>query len=419
MKFKVFLHELIIYVMKKKHIKICVGVVIAAVLALWVKSRWHAWFVSLPETEYSVATDPDRITLLPGEDFATERNITWRAGIEPAEARVILASEEDTTTIAAEGTRVENTGGADAFYRVRLTNLQPGNTYSYQVITEGSKPSDWYEFSIPEDGNLRKIIYIGDVQDTIGGIAGDIMREIMTMHPDADAVVFGGDLIEGPVDKFWAHSYSAIDTLAQRIPVMAVAGNHEYRKALVPYLDHRWKHTFAYDDNGASGVDASYFIKAPNALIVVIDSQIFMRGYTILTQYNWLKDVVKEHGDNRHKILVLHHPPYSVKPKRNNVVEKKLFAPIADEFGFDAVLAGHEHGYSRRLDLGDDAPLYIVSHCSPKGYPAVESDSSRLVIPNRRMYQVLEFDGDSISQFDMRYRAYDALTHELLDEYQK
>ncbi|MDE6716077.1 MAG: metallophosphoesterase family protein [Muribaculaceae bacterium] len=404
--------------MKQRNIKIGITVAIVAILSLWVKSRWHAWFVSLPETEYTTASKPDRITLLPGEDFATERIISWRTGTEPRNAYVWLASESNTVTVSATSTVVENTVGRDAFYRAKLSGLQPGESYSYKVVVEGCEPSESYEFQMPDGENLQKIIYIGDVQDTIGGIAGDIMRGIRANHPDAQAVIFGGDLIEGPIDKFWSYSFTAIDTLAHEIPIIAVAGNHEYRKSLVPYLDHRWKHTFAYDDNGASGVDASYFIQAPNALIVVLDSQIFMRGYTILSQYNWLKDVVENYGDSRHKILVLHHPPYSVKPKRNNVVEKKLFAPLADKLGFDAVLAGHEHGYYRRLGLPAGAPLYIVSHCSPKGYPAVESDSSQLVIPNRRMYQVLEFDGDSISTFGMRYRAYDAITHQLLDEYQ-
>lgn len=405
--------------MRRRYIKIGVTIAVIAILSLWVKSRWHAWFVSLPETEYINASQPDRITLLPGEDFATERIISWRAGTEPRDAYVRLVSESDTVTVAASSTVVENTGGKDAFYRAKLSDLQPGTSYSYNVVTEGYQPSENYDFVMPEDGNLRKVIYIGDVQDTIGGIAGDIMRGIRANHPDAQAIIFGGDLIEGPIDKYWTYSFSAIDTLVHEIPVIAVAGNHEYRKSLVPYIDHRWKHTFAYDDNGAPGVDASYYIVAPNALIAVLDSQIFMRGYTIMTQYNWLKEVVSKYGDSRHKILVLHHPPYSVKPKRNNVVEKKLFAPLADELGFDAVLAGHEHGYSRRIDLPDDAPLYIVSHCSPKGYPTLASDSTKLVIPNRRMYHVLEFDGDSISTFGLRYRAYDALTHQLLDEYQK
>lgn len=386
-------------------------------LALWVKSRWHAWFVSLPETEYSIAVRPDRVTLLPGSDFDSERIVTWRVGTDLSHSYALLACNGDTTKIEAEGAIVNNTGGKDAFYRVVFSDLSDGADYSYQLVTENHNPSPWYSFSMPNHNGIKKLIYIGDVQDTVGGDTKKLLKEIVAMNNDADLIVFGGDLIEGPVDKFWNYTYDCLDSISQEFPIVSIAGNHEYRKSLVPYLDHRWKYSFGYDDNGAIGVDASYYIDSDNVLLVAMDTQCLMRGYTALNQYLWMRDVVAERGEGKYKILVMHHPPYSVKPKRNNVLEKRIFAPLAEELGFDVVLAGHEHGYGRFIKKNDEEPLYIVSHCSPKIYPAVEGDSNKKVIYGKRMYQILEFDGDSISNFKLRYNAYDAYNHELLDRY--
>ena len=111
----------------KRLVKISIAVIVVAVLALWVSSRWDAWFYNVPEEPYAAASVPDRITLTSGEDFMSERTVSWRCGDSVKPSKLVLASEDlDTVSIEAKGTVVQSRGGLDAFYVTRMDNLQAG-----------------------------------------------------------------------------------------------------------------------------------------------------------------------------------------------------------------------------------------------------------------------------------------------------
>lgn len=83
----------------------------------------------------------------------------------------------------------------------------------------------------------------------------------------------------------------------------------------------------------------------------------------------WLEEQLKK-SNARWKIVVLHHPLYSIKGSMNNLFQRTMFNPLVEEYGVDLVLQGHEHAYARMTAHGENgeaqAPVYTVSHCSPK-----------------------------------------------------
>ena len=143
----------------------------------WVKIRWVAWFVSLPETEYSYTMVPDRITLTPGEDLLTQRTVSWRCDTIEHPSHLVLVSGNDTAIYKADTERVVCRGGMDIFYHVRLDDLMADSVYSYKVKTSANE-SGWYKFKMPSHGDKRRIVYVGDVQDTIGGKSGELFRKL-------------------------------------------------------------------------------------------------------------------------------------------------------------------------------------------------------------------------------------------------
>ncbi|MBV7609710.1 metallophosphoesterase family protein, partial [Escherichia coli] len=93
--------------------------------------------------------------------------------------------------------------------------------------------------------------------------------------------------------------------------------------------------------------------------------------FYLWSQKEWLEKELQT-SDARWKIVVLHHPLYSVKGKYNNLAQKTIFNSLIQKYNVDLVLQGHEHAYAR-MTLHDEQgsatpPVYTVSHCSPKSY---------------------------------------------------
>ena len=63
------------------------------------KLRWRAWFGNVPEEAYTTEQAVSRVTLTPGEDFASQRTITWLSGetAQPAELLLRAINEKGDT----------------------------------------------------------------------------------------------------------------------------------------------------------------------------------------------------------------------------------------------------------------------------------------------------------------------------------
>lgn len=401
--------------MKQK--KIIISVIFLAVILIlgaWIKSRWGVWFVSVDEVEFTYTGVPDRVTLTPGADFCTERTISWRCDTVVKSSRVLLVHDNDTVSIKADGEIVESRAGKDAFYKVCLDNLTPGEAYSYVVETENEK-SQWHNFRMPSKDGARKILYVGDVQDTIGGNSPKMFEKLYQKYKDADLWAFGGDLIEAPIDKYWSWLYDAGKDCMGNVTMVCATGNHEYFKTLYRMIDPRWYSTFVFPDNGASLMKGrSYYVESEDMLFMVIDTNGLQDPFTLYSEYNWLRDLLIEKGNGKWKFLMFHHPIFSVRAKKNNYIIRNTFLPLIEKYGVDVVLQGHEHGYSRKVVKNDKngESLFIVSHASPKKYRTIESSDETKVIRDTEMYQVIDFDDNKL-----QFKAYDLWSDELLDEY--
>jgi hypothetical protein len=115
---------------------------------------------------------------------------------------------------------------------------------------------------------------------------------------------------------------------------------------------------------------------------------------------------------------MLHHPLYSVKNKKNNLIERWTFNDMIQEAGVELVLQGHEHGYTHctsseeplKGNICNNPPLYTVSHCSPKNYNLHPTERFFPVLSDSRYYQVIKVDASAITML-----GYDANTGERVD----
>ena len=366
--------------------------------------RWDTWFYNPPEPSYFPSKAPDRILLTWSDDPCSTRNVTWQSDTtnKTGKLQLINLSSHDTVVFPSARSVIKTSGGAAAYFQSAIKNLIPGQSYIYRVENQGLW-SEWYPFRTrcPQDSAFS-FIYIGDVQDSINGITGDVFQRAWKTDPKADFVVFIGDMIERPHDEYWKEWFRAGGQMFKTVPIIATPGNHEYYKEIIQKIDPRWVAHFAFPQNGPRIFKGRVcYWDYGDTRIISMDTN----GLNLLTaqiQRNWLKNVL-EQTTKRWKIVIMHHPVYTISRTHDNFLVRWLFKPLFDKYSVDLVLQGHEHGYARAAYIANSAypakqgPVYIISQDSPKLYDLNFSKKMDQLASNTQMYQILNITPDSLN----------------------
>lgn len=397
----------------RKIIRITLVVIIITGLSVWIASRWNVWFHNYEENSYTSQKAPHRILLTFGDSTELSRNISWQADsvLRPSHLEFAMLPDGDTISIDVHGEVFRSRNGQAAYYVARLRQLRPDVHYAYRVVTDGCA-SNWYHFAtFPEKRNKMSFLYVGDVQDTIGGEANRFLREALKRHPSSEFLVCGGDLTERPIDMHWAETFRDIDSICQAIPLLNVTGNHDYLKGVPVKLERRFPLTFSYFLDSMIDNNQVYTLHYGPVQFFLLDSNRELPY--LLTQRKWLKEQLSR-STARWKIVVLHHPLYSIKGSTNNLIQRWVFNSLVEEYGVDLVLQGHEHAYARMTRHDDNGhavtPVYTVSHCSPKNYRIRFDDRFDKFGISSRYYQTVSISSDTLT-----VAAYEVYKHTLYD----
>ena len=390
------------------------GLLIVA-LCCWCASRWNVWFENPEEDAYEPSDVPARILLSFGdEDGECNRNISWTCGTEVKESFVELSTlNSQLSTVNCQlspaiGEVFASRHGKAAYYVARLRDLKAGHTYRYRVCT-GGKKSDWHEFHLPQAHESETtFLYMGDIQDSIGGIANHLLREAFRRNPDTEFLVCGGDLTERPTDAYWGETFETLDSVGQSVPVLTITGNHDYLKGIVCQLERRFSLIHSYFLDSMVGENQVFTVRYKNVQLFCLDSN--REFFYLWTQRRWLEEQL-EKSRAKWKIVVLHHPLYSIRSSMNNLIQRWMFNDIICEHEVDVVLQGHEHAYARMTTSSQPStlnsklstlnsklspPIYTVSHCSPKSYRIEFDEMVDKFGTGSRYYQMVRTRGDTL-----------------------
>jgi len=383
---------------RSKIIKSLLTFIVLGIIVFICSKRWNAWFDNPVEPPYVSENVPCRIQLTFGADGQFSRNVSWQCGDTLAASQLFLvkSSTADTASVAAEGKILRTPGGVTVSYHAKLTCLPVGE-YSFSVST-GGKQSDWYNFTVSAGDNFH-FVYIGDIQDTIGGVAKKGFDLIYRNERDAAFWILGGDVVERPQDRYWNEYFNSMDSIRQTIPVIACPGNHEYHKGITGKLEERFVYNFSYLLDSRSNGNAVFATRYGNVAVITLDSN--RDTWTLLSQRRWLKQALEKAKDARWKIVVLHHPVYSVRGKLRHFFIRHLFDPLLREDSVDMVLQGHEHCYARMISKNENGalttPIYLISEFSTKDYQ-INLDGKYSRFGNgMRFYQVFDVASDTLS----------------------
>ena len=396
---------------RSKNIRRLLELLLVVALTVWVAMRWQVWFGNPEELAVEPLHAPGHVLLTFGDEDELSRNVSWQCDTMLQPSWLELVCGTDTTSIEAQGEVFESRKGKAAYYVARLRQLSPDAQYRYRAVS-GNGSSPWYGFRTYAAGRDRfSFLFVGDVQDTIGGMANRFLRDALTHHPECEFLVCGGDLTERPANQYWAETFRTLDSIGQSMPILNVTGNHDYFKGIIQRLERRFPLVFSYFLDSKIGDNMVYTLNYGDVQLFVLDSN--REFFYLWTQHQWLKEQLAQ-SKAKWKILILHHPLYSVKGK-NNAIQRWMFDGLVREYGVDLVLQGHEHAYARMTggvykNGAPATPVYTVSHCSPKNYRIHFDERFDKFGISSRYYQIVTIHGDTLAM-----AAYDANTQALYD----
>ncbi len=162
----------------------------------------------------------------------------------------------------------------------------------------------------------------------------------------AQAVVIGGDLVQtGAKFNLWTQFFRAMQPALKQTMLVPVMGNHEYHgDSFVP----NWAHFFKVEAS-----EASYTTYLGEVQIIALNSSFTDDPSLVLPQKLWLESQLML-TQPRWRIVVFHHPPFSIGlansplyPKKEFKTLQQEYVPLFEKYHVDLVLNGHVHLFER------------------------------------------------------------------------
>jgi 3',5'-cyclic AMP phosphodiesterase CpdA len=371
---------------------------------------------------------PDRIMLTIPGDPATSRAVSWRTVYEDTvsigEIALMDAAptlEENKVTVTGTFSPWEKGSQAAMGHKVIFENLKPDTKYAYRV-GDYENWSEWFQFKTSSDkAEPFSFLYLGDVQNDIKSYGSRILRQSYTHFPNADFMLFTGDLVKESNEEYWREFFYAGGWIFGMMPSVSTPGNHEYDERVIQSrtFSKHWNQIFTMPPNGPSEKFSNrlYYIDYQGVRFISVDSPAYGENSEddemIL---GWL-DKTLANNPNRWAVVFTHYPVYYCCQGRDKKQYQDVSKIIFEKYGVDIVLQGHDHTYCRGQNLPNagvnskNHPMYIVSVAGEKMYGLTTTFWADRVASNTQLYQNITFSGDTLS-----YKSF-IVAGELYDEF--
>jgi predicted phosphodiesterase len=362
---------------------------------------------------FEPTVSPDRVMLSISGDPATTRAVSWRTTYEITESvgeiAILDASpkfDDKVKTVAGTNSPWEEGSQTSMGHKVVFENLQPETKYAYRV-GDGKNRSEWFQFETSSVGTEPfSFIYLGDVQNDIKSLGSRTLRQAYTHFPNADFMLFAGDIVSRSNEEYWREFFYAGGWIFGMMPSIVTPGNHEFdsNEDKPRTFSKHWNQIYQMPVNSPSKKysNRNYYIDYQGVRFVSLDSPSlgnYPEDSTLVL--NWLEKTLSE-NPNRWTVFFTHYPIYSCSQGRNNERYRNAVQPMLEKYNVDLVLAGHDHTYCRGFNTenvmvkGKNAPLYVVSVAGPKMYGLNTSFWSDRVASMTQLYQHISISHDKL-----------------------
>ncbi|GIW46016.1 MAG: hypothetical protein KatS3mg077_3298 [Candidatus Binatia bacterium] len=315
---------------------------IAALIIVCVSVRSSALVLTRGPLLQNPDNDPTTMTILWWTDVA---------GDSVVEYGTTTALGQSVTVPAASTCEV---GGAGTCHSVRLSGLQPGTRYYYQLSTNGivlqPVSLDTYFTTLRATGDPGDLFFtvIGD-----WGSGASAYYDVANNQNAADpplVLTVGDNAYQNGTQSDWdTNALPAYSVLFRRALFFPVLGNHDLNSAGASnWASSAEIRMLALPRNAPPGQEERYWaLEAGDALFLGLDSN---SPALTTTQRAWIEMQLAA-TTRKWKFVLLHHTPYScangIASLGSDLNVRSQWGPLFETYGVDIVFTGHDHIYER------------------------------------------------------------------------
>lgn len=307
------------------------------------------------------------------------RTIMWQCdtALENPMVEYRLAGAEEIRQVAARSEKYTDDGQNAVLYTARLENLPAaGARLEYRLVGNG-KTGIWHSLKTDAGDGFTALIF-PDSQSSDYSDWRELVQDAARRNIEAEFFINMGDLVDNGEDHSqWEAWLDAIYGIADRIPVAPLMGNHEtYNRDWKVREPVAYLAEFAVPDNGSSHYGRYYYSYdyGPVHFIVLNTQQDELRDFApdlLAEELAWFRQDVAA-ARQPWKVVLMHKDvlQYRIedRPERTEGLSEdgKIWMPLFEEAGIDAVLSAHFHTYRNRGHIMDyqhnpAGPLYILT----------------------------------------------------------
>lgn len=367
------------------------------------------------------AVDASNIRQVITADSTTSRTFMWQSDYAEENPVVEYRQAGDDTTIMqlpASSDAFSDDGVTTYIHTAAVSDLKPGTAYEYRVGA-GDKRSDWQSFHTAQGHDFKALIF-PDSQSSDYSVWAATAQPAWQRNQDAQFFINMGDLVDNGQDHYqWNAWFDVVSDMIARIPVVPLLGNHEtYDKDWKVRMPEAYLHLFALpriDMEKYKNQFYSFDYGDVHFVVLNTQSQELADFEPSLDEDEvaWFKEDMAK-TTKKWKIVLMHKDPlqYSFanrpEPREEGFSpEGRLWMPLFDQYGVDAVLSAHLHtyrdrGHIRNFQRDESGPLYLITGVAGNvQYPGLWKQHSldEYVAPQPETdnYMTLEATDDSLT----------------------
>ena len=267
---------------------------------------------------------------------------------QPAGAHVTVTTPPGTLLVTAPGVVEDYALRTDAETQMwsSLVTLAPATVYCYDLADDSGEMITRTGFrTAPAPDSTEPVRFLAFGDSGGGGSDQYALLDQMYTVP-YDLIIHTGDLAydSGTISQIEDTVFAVYGDLFRNIPFFPASGNHDYGTMQgAPFRD-------VFD---LPGNEKWYSYDWGRVHFVALDTE---ADYA--TQMTWLdQDLAANHLP--WKIIYMHRPPYSSGTHGSDTSLRSKLAPVAEKYGVQLILAGHDHDYERMT--AQNGVAYVVT----------------------------------------------------------
>ena len=367
------------------------------------------------------AADASNIRQVITADSMTSRTFMWQS--DYAEENPVVeyrqAGDDDSLMqLPASSDAFSDDGVTTYIHTAAVSDLKPGTAYEYRVGA-GDKRSDWQSFHTAQGHDFKALIF-PDSQSSDYSVWAATAQPAWQRNQDAQFFINMGDLVDNGQDHYqWNAWFDVVGDMIARIPVVPLLGNHEtYDKDWKVRMPEAYLHLFSLPRIDREKYQNQFYsFDYGDVHFVVLNAQSQeLAGFEPSLDEDevaWFKEDMAK-TTKKWKIVLMHKDPLQYgfanrpQPREEGFSpEGRLWMPLFDQYGVDAVLSAHLHtyrdrGHIRNFQRDESGPLYLITGVAGNvQYPGLWKQHSldKYVAPQPETdnYMTLEATDDSLT----------------------